>query len=81
MSSPQFFMRIAERADHMSDDLMKAKLAALSENVVATLEAVVSTTENSLDERARDVEDIVKAAAELDSGCSWCRSRPSGSTL
>uniref|UniRef100_A0A6U6C7N1 Plastid lipid-associated protein/fibrillin conserved domain-containing protein n=1 Tax=Odontella aurita TaxID=265563 RepID=A0A6U6C7N1_9STRA len=68
VSSPRFFMRIAERADQTSDEIMKAKLGALAENVVATLEAVVSTTEDRLDERAKEVEDVVKAAAEPDSG-------------
>lgn len=68
VSSPRFFMRIAERADQTSDEVMKAKLGALAENVVTTLEAVVSTTEDKLDESAKFVEDIVKAAAEPDSG-------------
>lgn len=67
-SSPRFFIRIAERADMTSDDVEKDKLSALATNLAATVEAVVSTTEDQLDERAQDVEEIVKAAAEPDSG-------------
>lgn len=67
-SSPQFFMRIAERADKTADDTEKEQLSALASNLVATLDAVVSTTEEQLDERAKEVENIVKAAAEPDSG-------------
>jgi hypothetical protein len=36
--------------------------------LVATLEVVVETTEEKLDERAKEVEMVVKAAAEPDSG-------------
>jgi hypothetical protein len=68
ISSPQFFMRIAARADDCTDAVTKEKLAALAINLVNTLEAVVSTTEDRLDERAKDVENVVKAAAEPDSG-------------
>jgi hypothetical protein len=46
----------------------KEKLRALASNLVATLEAVVETTEEQLDERAREVEDVVKAAAEPATG-------------
>jgi hypothetical protein len=68
VSSPRFFMRIAERADIATDDVEKEQLAALAANLVTTIEAVVSTTEEKLDDRAKDVENIVKAAAEPDSG-------------
>jgi len=64
VSSPKFFMRIAARADMTTDPIEKEKLSALATNLVATLEAVVSTTEDRLDERATNVQDIVKAAAE-----------------
>lgn len=46
----------------------KEKLSSLASNLVATLEAVVETTEEQLDERAKEVETVVKAAAEPDSG-------------
>uniref|UniRef100_A0A7S2MXP2 Plastid lipid-associated protein/fibrillin conserved domain-containing protein n=2 Tax=Helicotheca tamesis TaxID=374047 RepID=A0A7S2MXP2_9STRA len=68
ISSPRFFLRIAERADMATDDVEKEKLSALAENLVSTLDAVVSTTEDRLDERAKEVESVVKAAAEPDSG-------------
>mmetsp|Transcript_16024 Transcript_16024/g.38489 ORF Transcript_16024/g.38489 Transcript_16024/m.38489 type:complete len:342 (+) Transcript_16024:123-1148(+) len=68
VSSPQFFLRIAERADEASDPIEKEKLSALAENLVNTIQAVVSMTEESLDERARDVERVVKAASEPESG-------------
>lgn len=68
VSSPRFFLRIAERADMETSSEEKSKLSALAENLVSTLEAVVSTTEDKLDERAKDVERILKAAAEPDSG-------------
>jgi DNA-binding ferritin-like protein (Dps family) len=67
-SSPQFFLRIADRADKATDETEKAKLSALASNLVATLEAVVETTEEQLDERAKEVEMVVKAAAEPESG-------------
>lgn len=68
ISSPRFFMRIAERSDSATDDKEREKLSALAANLVNTLEAVVETTEETLDERAKDVENVVKAAAEPDSG-------------
>lgn len=67
-SSPQFFLRIAERADQTTNETEKELLSALASNLVATLDAVVSTTEDQLDERAKEVEKVVKAAAEPDSG-------------
>lgn len=68
VSSPQFFLRIANRADQETDAEMKARLLALSENLVQTIQAVVSTMEERLDDRAKDVESVVQAAAEPDSG-------------
>ena len=67
-SSPQFFMRIAARADQTKEEQEKEKLSALASNLVATLDALVSTTEDQLDERAKEVENVVKAAAEPDTG-------------
>jgi hypothetical protein len=61
-------MRIAERADMSTDADEKERLGSLAANLATTLEAVVSTTEDRLDERAKAVEDIVKKAAEPDSG-------------
>jgi len=68
VSSPRFFMRIAERADIATDEIEKEKLSSLASNLVTTIEAVVSSTEDKLDDRAQDVERVVKAAAEPDSG-------------
>jgi len=68
ISSPKFFMRIAERIDSARDETDKEKLQALASNLVATLEAVVETTEEQLDERAKEVEAVVKAAAEPKTG-------------
>jgi hypothetical protein len=68
ISSPQFFLRIAALIDQAKDEVEKQKLSALASNLVATLEVVVETTEEQLDERAKEVEMIVKAAAEPDSG-------------
>jgi len=67
VSSPQFFMRIAILSDKAEGE-EKEKLAALASNLVATLEVVVETTEETLDERAKDVEKVVKAAAEPETG-------------
>jgi hypothetical protein len=67
-SSPQFFMRIAARADEATNEEEKEKLSALASNLVATLDAVVSTTEEQLDERAKEVQNVLTAAAEPDSG-------------
>ena len=66
ISSPRFFLRIAEKADEATDEVEKEKLGALAENLVNTIQAVVSMTEDSLDERAKDVERVVKAASEPD---------------
>ena len=66
VSSPRFFLRIAEKADEATDEMEKEKLGALAENLVNTIQAVVSMTEDSLDERAKEVEKVVKAASEPD---------------
>jgi hypothetical protein len=68
ISSPQFFLRIAARQDATSSETERAKLSALASNLVSTLEAVVSTTEDRLDERAKQFEAVVKAAAEPSTG-------------
>lgn len=68
VSSPRFFLRIAERADEAKDEMEKEKLSALAENLTNTIQAVVSMTEENLDERAKDVEKVVKAASEPESG-------------
>lgn len=68
VSSPRFFMRIAELRDKTTDPKENEKLTALASNLVATLEVVVETTEETLDERAKEVETIVKAAAEPETG-------------
>ncbi len=68
VSSPQFFLRIAERVDKASTSMEKEKLSALADNLVNTIRAVVSMTEDSLNDRAKDVEKVVKAASEPESG-------------
>jgi hypothetical protein len=68
ISSPRFFVRIAELADASRSDTEKEKLAALASNLVATLDAVVSTAQDKLEEYTKDVESVVKAAAEPDTG-------------
>lgn len=67
VSSPQFFLRIAQRAD-MADSYEREKLSNLADSLVTTIQAVVEMTEDNLDERAKDVEKVVKAASEPDSG-------------
>jgi hypothetical protein len=68
VSSPQFFLRIASRTDTAASTEEKEKLAALASNLVSTLDVVVETTEEQLDERAAQVQKVVAAAAEPDSG-------------
>merc|ERR1719469_568838 len=68
VGSPRFFMRIAELADEAKDATTKDKLSSLAENIVRTLEVVVSTTEDKLDKNSEDVETIIKAAADEESG-------------
>lgn len=68
VSSPQFFLRIAERTDTVTDPIEKEKLATLASNLIATLEVVVETTEEQLDARSKEVEKVLKAAAERKSG-------------
>jgi hypothetical protein len=67
-SSPQFFMRIAALSDESKDEMEKEKLSTLAANLASTIEVIITTTTEQLDERARDVEAIVKAAAEPDTG-------------
>eukprot|EP00977_Amphora_coffeiformis_P020702 scaffold8405_cov169-Amphora_coffeaeformis.AAC.8 len=66
--TPKFFLRIAERTDQAKTAEDRSKLEALATNLVSTLEVVVETTEEQLDERASNVENVVKAAAEPGSG-------------
>ena len=66
--SPQFFLRIAQRSDEAEDEDERHRFQNLASNLVTTLDAVVETTTEKLDERAESVEQIVKAAAEPDSG-------------
>jgi hypothetical protein len=56
ISSPKFFIRIATLADESKDPEEKEKLAALASNLVAVLGVVVETTQETLDERAKEVE-------------------------
>jgi len=67
VSSPQFFMRIAELADGAEGD-EKERLAALATNLVSTLEAIVSTADDRMNEKAKNLEEVLKAASEPDSG-------------
>ena len=66
--SPPFFLRIAQRTDQAESPQERQRLETLATNLVSTLEVVVETTSEQLDERAVDVERVVKAAAEPDSG-------------
>ena len=68
VSSPRFFMRIAERADMATDAVEKEQLSTLASNLSSTIEAVVSTAEDKLEDRAKLVETVVKSAAEPGSG-------------
>lgn len=68
ISSPRFFIRIAERTDMAEDSVEKEKLSSFAANLVSTLEVVVETTEETLDERAKEVEAVLKAAAEPETG-------------
>ncbi|KAL7580110.1 hypothetical protein ACA910_012871 [Epithemia clementina (nom. ined.)] len=66
--SPQFFLRIAQRSDQASSEEERQRFQILASNLVTTVEAVVETTTEQLEERAQAVEAVVKAAAEPDSG-------------
>lgn len=68
VSSPRFFMRVAERSDMATDEVEKERLATLASNLVTTIEAVVNTTEEKLDDTAKNVEKVVQAGAEPDTG-------------
>eukprot|EP00590_Aulacoseira_subarctica_P006067 CAMPEP_0172418180 /NCGR_PEP_ID=MMETSP1064-20121228/4702_1 /TAXON_ID=202472 /ORGANISM="Aulacoseira subarctica , Strain CCAP 1002/5" /LENGTH=270 /DNA_ID=CAMNT_0013156991 /DNA_START=243 /DNA_END=1055 /DNA_ORIENTATION=+ len=68
VSSPRFFLRIAERSDMASSDEEKKKLTTLADNLASTVAAVVSTAKDKMDECASIVETIVKAAAEPSTG-------------
>lgn len=68
ISSPQFFLRIANRVDMATDPSEREKLQALASNLVSTLDAVVSTTQDRLEERSQQLQTIIAAAAEEESG-------------
>jgi hypothetical protein len=70
ISSPRFFVRIAELVDQYMDDSNeeKMKLITLADNLVSTLDAIVSTAQDKLQEYTVDVENVLKAAAEPDTG-------------
>ena len=63
-SSPKFFLRIAQRVDVTDNEEEKQRLQALATNLVSTLDAVVSTAEDKLEEHAADVQRILRAASE-----------------
>jgi hypothetical protein len=68
VSTPRFFLRIAERVDMSSSEEERLLLKTLADNITSTLAAVVSTAQDKLNECAQVVETIVTAAAEPDSG-------------
>ncbi len=68
VSSPQFFIRIAKRANKATDKFETEKLSAFIVNLMNMIQAVVSVVEDGLDKHAKDVQKVVKAASELDSG-------------
>jgi hypothetical protein len=68
VSTPRFFLRIAERVDMATSEEERLLLKTLADNITSTLAAVVSTAQDKLDECAEVVETIVTAAAEPDSG-------------
>jgi len=68
VSSPKFFLRIAQRVDMTDNKEEKERLQALATNLVSTLDAVVSTAEDKLEEHAEDVQRILRAASEPISG-------------
>ena len=75
ISSPRFFVRIAELVDQLhsdndeSDDTEeKMKLITLADNLVSTLDAIMSTAQEKMQASTQDVERVIKAAAEPESG-------------
>jgi len=68
VSSPKFFLRIAQRVDVAESEEEKERLNALATNLVSTLDAVVSTAEDKLEEHAADVQSILRAASEPGTG-------------
>ena len=58
------FLRIASMSDETSDEERKRKLAALADNLVATLEVVEKRTEEKMDGASKLIQDIVAEAAE-----------------
>jgi hypothetical protein len=66
--SPKFFLRIAERSDQAKTAAEKERPQTLASNLVSTVEAVVETTKEQLDERASLVQKVIQAAAEPESG-------------
>lgn len=68
VSSPPFFLRLAERADQAQSDDEREAWLALANNVVSTVQAVRSTASESMEATTAAVQRIVQAAAEPESG-------------
>ena len=66
VSSPSFFVRIAELNDVARSTEDKEKLAALADTVMTTLDVIVRRTEEQVDTSAETLQSILAVAAEDD---------------
>ena len=66
VSSPSFFVRIAELNDKARSSEDKKRLAALADTVMTTLDVIVRRTEEQVDTSAETLQSILSAAAEED---------------
>lgn len=66
VSSPSFFVRIAELNDQARSNEEKNKLAALADTVMTTLDVIVRRTEEQADTSAETLQSILAVAAEED---------------
>ena len=65
ISNPSFFVRIAVLSDEEKDGDKKEAMAALADNLVATLEVIAQRAEEQMDDAATVVQEIISKAAEL----------------
>lgn len=68
ISSPKFFLRIAELADTASDETERQELTTLATTLTKALESVVASGKLELDQRSLDLRAILQAAAEPGTG-------------
>jgi hypothetical protein len=66
VSSPSFFMAVADKSDSAESEVVKNNLAALATAVMTTLEVIVQKTEEKSDVASETLQSILACGAEDD---------------